>query len=1410
MTTQYTPILKLALPVTGELSGSWGDTVNDNITSMVEQAVAGLATINTWTTNSHTLTTANGVSSESRCAMLVAATGGGAPTAAATIICPAASKLYILQNNTSYVVTLKTASGTGVAVAAGNTSFLFCDGTNVNPCVTSIVDGVVTGNLTVDGNATVKGNTTLGDATTDTVTVNGYMGVGGAGTANIGVRIVSTALTGATQVGAYSTFTASSAATASVWGFLTAPATAATAFTATNMAGYSASDVTKGAGSTITNQHGVYISDQTQGTNNYGITSLVSSGSNKWNIYASGTAANYFAGVVQLGDGTAAAPALSNFGDENTGIFFPAADTIAFTEGGVESMRIDSSGNVGIGNTPSGTYKLEVTGGFSATGNAVLGDASTDTVTVNGYMGVGAAANAAYNIFATGSSTAGANQYSLGTTAVLSGTTFSASFLAGHTLAASIANTNTAGLRVLNTALGSGATITSQHGVYIADLTSGTNNYGVTSLVSSGTNKFNIYASGTADNYFAGNVGIGLSTPYVKLQVDGNVRIGDTDVGVDDNEEYSITSGGQLVIHANDSAADVSFNTLSLRSGASGGAAASSSTVDVVLNGTQVFAAKATEAVFNDPGNDYDFRVESDTNTHALFVQGSDGFVGIGTSSPQNVLHVSAADATLRLTTTSDTGEAGIELWDNQSGTSQTAAIRFNDTDNLFTIQGNSNGTIFLTPSNTFPSASEAMRIDSAGDVGIGTTSPSRKLHVVGNNAVAFLADSGTDNTIAIFQSSNAQANLDITGSGARFRIGASGTGEFFLSTGTTSTYTERMRIDSSGNVGIGTSLPGQPLVVSKNYNGATWAQVSNTTSGTGASSGLLMTSDASIQGSIELTSSTYASYPNILRIRQIGAYPIGFFTNDTERMRIDSAGNVGIGVTPSASWASSFGVIQGLNQYSISTDGSSSNTFSLASNAVRTASGSPGSWNYLATAQATIYQQRSGAHSWFNAPSGTAGASAAVTSGQVYTVTVLGSSTLAQWQAFFSALTVLPVLGQTITATATGSIVGGGTVTQSITFTQAMTLDASGRLLVGYTSNIGITDALLQVSDTTDKQAIFSRFSNNSSSSTLIFAKSRSGTLGTNTVLTNGDGIGTIQFRGADGTNYIQAASITAAVDGTPGTNDMPGRLVFSTTADGASSPTERMRIDSSGNVLIGATAARALLAGTITPISQVEGTTSNTSISIIRNANTAGSEGILFLGKSRGTVLGSVTTVVANDYLGEINFQGADGTNMVQAAAIIGQAEGTISTGTVPGRLSLLTTNSSGTITERMRIDSAGNVQVQTGAVMPYAPAPAPISAAATLTNANIQAQIISATGTTYTITMPLGTTLETLATWATTGIGYDFYIINAASGTITLDATEVGVTSVGTMTIATGVSAQFRIRRTAANTFVVYRLG
>ena len=136
MATGYTSILKLALPVEGELSGTWGDVVNDNITSMVEQAIAGRAVINSWTTNAHTLTTANGASSESRCAMLELTDSGSALSSAATVVCPAASKIYIVKNAAGQNATIKTPSGSGILVPNGRTSFLFCDGTNVIEAIT--------------------------------------------------------------------------------------------------------------------------------------------------------------------------------------------------------------------------------------------------------------------------------------------------------------------------------------------------------------------------------------------------------------------------------------------------------------------------------------------------------------------------------------------------------------------------------------------------------------------------------------------------------------------------------------------------------------------------------------------------------------------------------------------------------------------------------------------------------------------------------------------------------------------------------------------------------------------------------------------------------------------------------------------------------------------------------------------------------------------------------------------------------------------------------------------------------------------------------------------------------------------------------------------------------------------------
>jgi hypothetical protein len=139
--------------------------------------------------------------------------------------------------------------------------------------------------------------------------------------------------------------------------------------------------------------------------------------------------------------------------------------------------------------------------------------------------------------------------------------------------------------------------------------------------------------------------------------------------------------------------------------------------------------------------------------------------------------------------------------------------------------------------------------------------------------------------------------------------------------------------------------------------------------------------------------------------------------------------------------------------------------------------------------------------------------------------------------------------------------------------------LDASGRLLVGtstarvrfFGANNQSAQFQLEGNDSFTAAGAITRNSNDADAPSLILSKARSTTY-TAVQYVNGstsdDKIGRISFQGADGTNLIAAASIECFVDAAPGTNDMPGRLVFSTTNDGASSPTERMRIRSDGNI--------------------------------------------------------------------------------------------------------------------------------------------------------------------------------------------------------------------------------------------------
>jgi hypothetical protein len=150
-------------------------------------------------------------------------------------------------------------------------------------------------------------------------------------------------------------------------------------------------------------------------------------------------------------------------------------------------------------------------------------------------------------------------------------------------------------------------------------------------------------------------------------------------------------------------------------------------------------------------------------------------------------------------------------------------------------------------------------------------------------------------------------------------------------------------------------------------------------------------------------------------------------------------------------------------------------------------------------------------------------------------------------------------------------------TITAETGGSERLRVDSSGRLLIGHTTSLAAANAefSFQVLGTSfaTTSVTQQRYAADVSGPSIILAKSR-GSLGNHTIVNNGDELGKIRFYGSDGNDFNNyGAEIKAQCDGTPGNNDMPGRLVFSTTADGAASPTERMRIDSSGNILFGTT---------------------------------------------------------------------------------------------------------------------------------------------------------------------------------------------------------------------------------------------
>jgi len=169
-----------------------------------------------------------------------------------------------------------------------------------------------------------------------------------------------------------------------------------------------------------------------------------------------------------------------------------------------------------------------------------------------------------------------------------------------------------------------------------------------------------------------------------------------------------------------------------------------------------------------------------------------------------------------------------------------------------------------------------------------------------------------------------------------------------------------------------------------------------------------------------------------------------------------------------------------------------------------------------------------------------------------------------------------------------------------------AVTITSAEKVMIGSGTSNAIADSItgLQITGSSYSGMLsLSRHDNNQYGAALMLGKSRNTTVGSNTIIQDDDVIATISFHADDGTNLdSKVATIEAAVDGTPGANDTPGRLTFSTTADGAAAPSERMRIDSSGKVGIGRTTMNAPLhIGAATPVFRMTDSDTDRSAQIV-----------------------------------------------------------------------------------------------------------------------------------------------------------------------------------------------------------------